>query len=238
MKKLLVLSLMFVCSIVFADTINLHWLNEDGTTYQNSTCTVDNDLIVPTTPPTKYGYTFTGWKIQNYTLLEYIKSTGTQYVDTGVVLTNDIEILARIGPTTVNVCSFMSSGECLVIWQSGGDVDFRYPSVTNGVVSQSSKKNYNLNKIYNIGFNIDKHLFTVENTQIEKLYNINNYGSIVTGKKDIIASIKIYNDGVLVRDFVPASDPIGTICLYDKVQNKFYYNQGTGDFIAGPVLTE
>ena len=30
----------------------------------------------------------------------------------------------------------------------------------------------------------------------------------------------------------------GTPCLYDKVERKFYYNAGTGQFIAGPVIGE
>ena len=78
-----------VCSFVichaFADTINLHWLNYDGTTYQDSTCTVSSDLIIPSTPPTRYGYTFTGWKLSNYIPIEYLESTGTQYIDTGYI---------------------------------------------------------------------------------------------------------------------------------------------------------
>ena len=84
MKKLLLLifGLLFT-HVSMADTINLYWLNEDGTTYQNSTCTVGNDLEIPSIPPTKYGYTFTGWKLINYIPIEYLESTGTQWIDTG-----------------------------------------------------------------------------------------------------------------------------------------------------------
>ncbi len=41
---------------------------------------------------------------------------------------------------------------------------------------------------------------------------------------------KIYDDGVLVRDFIPVLDKEGTPSMYDKVEKKFYYNQGTGEF--------
>ena len=68
MKRLLVLLSLLFSSFVYADTINLHWLNYDGTSYQDSTCVVDSDLILPATPPTRYGYTFTGWKMSGYIL--------------------------------------------------------------------------------------------------------------------------------------------------------------------------
>ena len=75
MKLFLVLLSLLFSSFTYADTINLHWLNEDGSIYQNSTCVIDSDLILPATPPTKYGYTFTGWKIASYVPVEYLEST-------------------------------------------------------------------------------------------------------------------------------------------------------------------
>ena len=47
---------------------------------------------------------------------------------------------------------------------------------------------------------------------------------------------KIWNNGALERDFIPCKDPNGVVCLYDKVEGKYYYNQGTGDFTAGPEV--
>lgn len=43
-------------------------------------------------------------------------------------------------------------------------------------------------------------------------------------------SFKIYENDILVRNFVPAKDSDGAIVLYEKIQNKFYYNLGTGTF--------
>lgn len=36
-----------------------------------------------------------------------------------------------------------------------------------------------------------------------------------------------------VRDFRPAIDVDGTVCLYDNITNKYYYNTGTGSFNYG-----
>ena len=48
-----------------------------------------------------------------------------------------------------------------------------------------------------------------------------------------IYSCQIYRDDVLIRDLRPCYDPSGSACMYDKVEKKYYYNQGTGEFIAG-----
>ena len=43
----------------------------------------------------------------------------------------------------------------------------------------------------------------------------------------------IKKSGELVRDFIPVLDKDGVACMYDKVSGGFFYNQGTGEFIAG-----
>lgn len=48
--------------------------------------------------------------------------------------------------------------------------------------------------------------------------------------------LKIWNDGVLVRSFVPFSTTMGVGCLYDEVEHKYYYNKGTGSFVVGPEI--
>jgi len=48
---------MLICANTFAQTTNWY---VDGTLYQTTSCTSGND-VVPPTPPTKRGYTFSGW---------------------------------------------------------------------------------------------------------------------------------------------------------------------------------
>ena len=44
----------------------------------------------------------------------------------------------------------------------------------------------------------------------------------------------MYDNGTLVRDFIPLksieSGKSNVICLFDKVNHKFYYNAGSGTF--------
>ena len=51
-----------------------------------------------------------------------------------------------------------------------------------------------------------------------------------------VYSCKIYDNGTLIRDYVPCKNSAGVVGLYDLVNDKFYTNSGTGDFIAGPEL--
>ena len=47
--------------------------------------------------------------------------------------------------------------------------------------------------------------------------------------------MKIYNNGTLVRDFVPVKrNSDGAIGMYDTVTKAFFANAGTGTFTAGP----
>lgn len=49
--------------------------------------------------------------------------------------------------------------------------------------------------------------------------------------------VQIYDNGVLVRDYIPAMQN-GISGLYDKVEQKMYGNSGAGDFIAGEVIPQ
>lgn len=48
---------------------------------------------------------------------------------------------------------------------------------------------------------------------------------------------RMYNDGALVRDFLPCISPEGMPGLYDLVDGKFYKNAGSGKFVTGPAIT-
>lgn len=49
-----------------------------------------------------------------------------------------------------------------------------------------------------------------------------------------LKAMKVWQDGVLVRDLVPATKG-ETVCLFDKVEKKFYQSEGSAPLKAGPV---
>ena len=64
------------------------------------------------------------------------------------------------------------------------------------------------------------------------------FGCNTNGAAASFASMRLeywqaYDNDVLACDLRPCFDPDGVACMYDKVEKKYYYNQGTGEFIAG-----
>ena len=92
MKRLIILLFVLFYGAVHAQTIDIDWL-VDNNIYTQSTCEYGGDLIVPTAP-TKYGYTFNGWV--SYTPIEYLESTGTQWIDTRFAWDNTIEFEIKL----------------------------------------------------------------------------------------------------------------------------------------------
>ena len=246
---------MFVC-VASATTINLDWF-VDGNTYAQTTCESGGNLNIPSTTPTKRGYHFIGWEKSNYIQLDYIESTGTQYIDTGVGYTTNtiLEVefqklqTVGIGNNLFGTGSEFSSSDDFSLWctaDSGLAIHLPYPKVDSkrqlsdeSIIDKAYLK-VNLatrtillndssyvvdNKTTTSGSNIPITLFTAPFTS--------QYVSNFIGR---VFSFKLYNNGILVCNLIPAkriSD--NAIGMYDTVTRTFFTNQGTGDFIAGPV---
>lgn len=269
MKRILFL-LLFIsfCSIAFAHTIRWHI---DGAVYQTDTCT-SGDNITPPTPPEKLGHTFVGWRL--YTPLEYIQSTGTQYIDTGIAFTDalkaypfvvDFTVALTQSYTTKTFAYFAggpvrvmqnlqlrwgtAEGQNIYMYVSGGGqadgagagryaayepVHLRYEFDTDGKYSISgdfSRENINLPG--------DNYLKTSTQTIfLFKARATESYDGTTT-----TAPVRVYrwsyeSNGVKLRDFIPVLDINGVACMYDLVTHTFFYNAGTGNFIAGPEVGE
>ena len=82
------------------------------------------------------------------------------------------------------------------------------------------------------------------------LFARNRNGAIDYGCEMRLYYFKLFDNGNIVRNLIPCysttivtdvngkSCPSGTKGLYDTVEGKFYTNQGTGEFIAGPDVNE
>lgn len=56
-------------------------------------------------------------------------------------------------------------------------------------------------------------------------------GEIKMNKARLYGST-IEEDGILILDLKPCKDADGVCCLYDTVTEKYFYNQGTGEFVS------
>ena len=184
-----------------------------------------------------------------YQRVEYIESTGTQYIDTGIKLdSNSIgEIDFQITESgSYNIFGSRSSAteNSFQAISSNRDgllaADFQNYQINR--LSEAPNFSRNIIKISNKYIEINDNKQIVQNyTEFETPYNsyiFNVSGNHATGydlAKMKLYTFKLWKNNNLVRNFIPCyrkSD--NKPGLYDLANNEFYTNQGTGEFVVGP----
>ena len=188
-----------------------------------------------------------------YQQVEYIESTGTQYIDTGInTNTTTSRYETKINPSLVSgtigifgtrdYSSATPSSMNVFIIDGAFRLDWLNGSNTTGVRISSNTE---------YAISITRGLATINNvnyksgdtTSIDGSYtfyigSFNNVGSVYSkGFSGKIYYSKLYNNNILVFDGVPCyrkSD--NEIGMYDLVSNTFFTNAGTGTFTAGTEI--
>lgn len=189
-----------------------------------------------------------------YKRLEYIQSSGTQYIDTGFIPNQDTRIDIDAIPLSVTEtgdgsgfipygAGVSSNNRAFECYSSLSQYEFNYDGQSNFVGSsavgqrlQISHNKNNVSLIVNGGtpitINFTYRAFTAPYTMT--LFAIHRSSPLRGFMK--LYSCKIYDNGTLIRDYIPCQKPDGTIGLWDDVNSVFYGNAGTGTFTAGPVV--
>lgn len=197
--------------------------------------------------------------------LDYLESTGTQYIDTGFKPNQDSGIDIAIDTTNcVNMdypSPFGSRGDGTSNLNTNQFlIGIQYPNGANtqnwflrygtlsyvGDTSFGTKYGYNRVVINKNIFTINQSSYTFNSTTFQGAYNMylfgyNQNGQLGNGENGLyngkIFYAKIYDNETLIRDFIPVLDSNNVQCLYDAVNNEFYYNKGTGRFDAQLLLS-
>lgn len=177
-----------------------------------------------------------------YTRLEYLESTGTQYIDTGCTANQDTTIKTRWQFIEV-------PGYAGVIFSHLGEPP-RFGAIYRDNLNRSrfdygTRMNYASGIIYNIGqvYDIEKRgrynyvdgVLVCTNQETEP-FESSRIG-ISAASSSLSSKFKLYsfvmeNDGVMKLNLIPALDHTGAPCLFDTVSRKTFYNAGTGDFVT------
>lgn len=187
-----------------------------------------------------------------YTRLEYIESTGTQYIDTGVrVMPENYQQLKM-----VVTCEKIGAGSGSNNWfLDGSSVTnaYFYMGVYNGkyyygcgttdhdtgIAAASGKQTFTLDiplSKFTVSDSVDVSISVESVTASAPIYLFGFSYSGVQCYAEKIYSCQIYTGETLVRDFVPCKNSSGVVGLWDDVNSLFYSNAGSGVFIAGPVV--
>lgn len=186
-----------------------------------------------------------------YQAVEYIKSTGTQYVDTGVIPTIDTTVEIELMSDTDNVFPYGSRTSSTTNDKHCVLLNLRAKNVYALMGSSSANASFldeqylNLCKIKNgkDGFYINGDLvrdygnitFSASSLNLY-LFALNSPAEAPSNRGFVgnIYSCKIYDGNTLIRDYIPCYRNIdNAIGLYDLVNGVFYTNQGTGTFLKG-----
>ena len=192
-----------------------------------------------------------------YALLEYIEGTGEQYIYTGLRMssnmyvesdlmytsgTENVLIYARDSNTTTSICAFayMQNSK------------FRIQFYNKGTeIIDSTYRSLNLNQKYNYKIQLKSgdSFWKLDDVTIasstKSLSSYSNGSAIYVlhlgwgsgTSPGRIYNLKISQGGSLIRDLVPAKRlKDGVVGLYDKVNDKLYTNNGSGEFIQGKVI--
>ena len=185
---------------------------------------------------------------EGYTRLGYIESTGNSYIDTGFCPTSDTRV----------VCEFMHTSTLSTVNSIyGGRRSIEKDNFSFRVSANRWQPCYNNEYGTFTDVPVDKEWHTADQNKNNfcldgVLRNTCTYAEFTSPVPLTIGSIKgnagmydgyarfryfrIYDNGVLVRDFIPCKNADGEIGMYDTLNAVFYGNAGSGEFVAGEAV--
>lgn len=190
----------------------------------------------------------------DYTILDYIECTGTQYIDTGFkanttttkfvgAFTPTQKVMGALlgsrngtasGPHSCNVF-VLGEGKFRVDWAnasySGTEINYVVGTKYEMEITRGRLVINNTTKSYTNSASVDQ----LGNFLIGTFNNVTT--PYANGFVGYIHECKLYSNDVLIRDFIPVkriSDNV--VGMYDIVTKTFFTNAGTDSFIAGEKL--
>lgn len=175
-----------------------------------------------------------------YRQVEYIESSGTQYIDTGFKPNQNTKI--EVGAATRETHFFLGAIDgslrtALFILKEGsihyayGASGYATTTITGltypAVITLENGKITASDKVYNFAVQANHQM----NYSIALFAQNSNGQAVVQG--GVCYYCKIYDRDNLIRDYIPCINPSGEAGLYDLVYGVFYGNAGSGVFAVG-----
>lgn len=184
-------------------------------------------------------------------IVEYLESSGTQWIDTGLRATAISKIFIDfVGKSGGNyaVCgasngTAWNQGELSIFWVNN-TFDLIYPLAKNSSAA-IKRGSYALGVRYSIIYESQEAIINEQEFEnpawsneyvAEKTFFI---GAVNRGTassfpgRGLYYGFKMWNGDVLAGDFIPVR--VGQVgYMYDKVSGQLFGNAGTGEFIIGP----
>ena len=183
---------------------------------------------------------------EGYKQLDYIESTGTQYINTGFIPNQDSRAIVELMYIETSNGAYGSrdttsiDGFCMRVnserWQPQYNDNMR--TLTNPLPDHEWHTVDHNKNVWNLD-GVEKWTATYAEFTSPHPFAIGGILANKSGVKTLYEgycryrSCQIYDNDVLVRDLVACKSPNGAIGMYDTLNAVFYSNAGTGTFVAG-----
>lgn len=184
--------------------------------------------------------------------VEYIESTGTQYIDTGICpYKTKTEI-------TFQAVSKTNSNQYIIATWNESDNRYYPVCIANGYFKTANRSNTATNlgnydtNVHTIIYNDESNKVYFDGVEKAKVTDLTTQGTnsiflfamhnSSNGAQEYfigrIMSVKITDKttNTIIRDLKPCKDGAGVYCMYDEITKRYYYNQGTADFTGGASI--
>ena len=188
----------------------------------------------------------------DFVSVQYIESTGSQYIDTGINAKQHKNVLVEIdgnytslkssqyvfgaGSSKSGVNSWILMGQLNslgIVGQMGkGETEKAI------VESDTARHTFVLDVVSNKA-KVDSNIIDLDTSELNDidynyaLFTINNGGNLSSKSNFRIYSCRITENNTLLLNLIPCLDNEGNACMYDTVSEQCFYNNGTGTFGYG-----
>lgn len=181
-------------------------------------------------------------RLEQYTELAYLESTGTQYIDTKIIPTINSKIMLK-GVQGTNDCALFGVSDVFYCFDNSNRTYYGLAGKTGNFSHRIGGEEIELIMSKEDGVIINGTTYadlSSASTTIVANYSVvlfgrraNNSGSVAKLGQNRLYYCKVWDGNTLVRDFIPVLDSNDVPCMFDKVSGEFFYNQGTGAFQYG-----
>lgn len=193
---------------------------------------------------------------EGYTPRRFLKSTGTQWINTGVRADSDKKIIIKCSPDDWGwmcvageedyIRSFMLRVTPEDYYSMGHGLYFQYGGSSS--VQGLDYPDFKPGETYTIEMASGFFSVTSESGQIFSqkkesdmwksnytiyLFDINHKSNSSSCFRGPVYSCQIFNKDTVVRDYCPCLDKNGVPCMFDLINQEPYYNEGSGPFTWG-----
>ena len=182
-----------------------------------------------------------------YTELEYVQSSGTQFINTGFIpdqdsrMVLDAQLIDTAGTVSIGGERYSTPTDAFT-WISVNGMLRTYYNNGYAVVGSADTERHVYDKNKNETLIDNAVVSTLQYDQFTADFPIFLFASNENGTQGYFSTCKLhsaqlYDNGDLIKNFVPTErKKDGVVGFYDIEGGDFYTNFGTGAFISGPEV--